>query len=256
VNIVAIYNLEKDKETLSDPLAAVLNVSPYDALMRLRVPGNGPVTVAVFAQTEQADELAEKLRSAGFAALVLTDADIQAAAVQWVVKKFVLGPRELQVETDKGENFAVSLQNVELMLCGMRITRTTDTETIKKRSVSPGRALLSGGLMITKTTKTTREIITDERERFINVYAGKKPAIIFHESALDYTSLGPARRPSRSENFTCLVAELRRYCPLAKFDNRLQNRAAQAALLGPLLDPEANLGVSTALLAKALRKAV
>jgi hypothetical protein len=256
VNIVAIHNLEKDKESLAGSLASVLNVSSYDALMRLRVPGNGPLTVAVSAQTERAEELAEKLRSAGFAALVLTDAEIAAAAVTLVVKRFVLDPRELQVVTEKGDNFVLLLQNVDLMLCGMKIARSTNTETVKERSVSPGRAVLSGGLMITKTTKTTREIITDERERFINVYTGKKTAIVFRENALDYTSLGSARRPSRVENFTCLVAELRRCCPLAKFDNRLMNRAAQAALLGPLLDPEANLDVSTALLAKALRKAV
>jgi len=239
---------------MAGSLAAVLKVSPYDALIRLRIPGNGPLTVAVFAEKEQAEELAGKLQAAGFAALVLTDADIQAGVVTWVVKKFVLGPRELQVFTEKGNTLTQAFQDVDLILCGMRITRSTDTETVKERSVSPGRAVLSGGLMLTKTTKTTRDIITDERERFINVYAGKSPTIVFRENSLDYTSLGPARRPSRSENFTYLVAELRKCCPSAKFDSRLMNRAAQAALLGPLLDPEANLVVSTSLLAKSLRK--
>jgi superfamily II DNA/RNA helicase len=255
VNIVAIYNLDKDKETLAGTLATVLNVSLYDVLMRLRVPGNGPLTVAVFAQKERAEELAEKLQSAGFAALVLTGTDIEAAAMTRVVKRFVLGTRELRVGTEKGD-FSLSFQDVDLILCGMSITRSTETETVKERSVSPGRAVLSGGMMLTKTTKTTREVTTDERERFLNLYSGNNPTIVLRENALDYNSLGPARKLSRSENFTYLAAELRRYCTGARYDERLVNRAAQAALLGPLLDPEKNLVVSTSLLAKALRKKV
>jgi hypothetical protein len=256
VNIVAIHNLGTDKETLAGDLASVLNVSAYDALMRLRVPGNGPLTVSVFARKEQAEELGNKLRSAGFSALVLTDADIETASSALVVRRFTFAERELRVITDEGNDLAVSLQNVDLILCGMRISRSTETETVKNRSINLGRAVLSAGLMITKTTKTTREVVTEERERFVNVYAADKPAIVFRENSLDYTSLGPARKPSRSENFTFFIAELRRRCPSAGYDDRLMNRAAQAALLGPRLDPETNLVVSTAVLAKALRKAV
>ena len=256
MNIVAIYDLAKDKEALAGSLAAVLNVSSYDVLIRLRVPGNGPLTVAVFAGKEQAEELAEKLKSAGFAALVLFDADIEAAALTRIVRRFVLGPQELRVGTEEGDNVTVSLQDVDLILYGMSITLSTGTETIKKRSVSPGRAVLSGGLMMTKTTKTTRDVITEERERFINLYTGNNPVFVFLENSLDYNSLGPVRKPSRSENFTYLLSELRRCCPSAVFDDRLVNRAAQVALLGPLLDPEDNLCVSTALLAKVLRRAV
>lgn len=256
MNIVAIHNLEKDKETLAGTLAAVLNVSSYDALMRLRIPGNGPLTVGVFAEKKRAEELGAKLQSAGFAALVLTDADIEAAAITRVVRRFALGERELQIETEKGDNLHITFQKIDLLLCGMRISRSTETETVKNRSINLGRAVLSGGLMITKTTKTTREVVTEERERFVNVYAGDSPAIVFCENTLDYTSLGPARKPSRSENFMYLVAELRRRCPSAGYDDRLVNRPAQAALLGPRLDPEKNLVVSTSLLAKALRTKV
>jgi hypothetical protein len=256
VNIVAIHNLVKDKEKLAGPLAAVLKVSPYDVLMRLRVPGNGPLTVAVFAEKDRAGQLSEQLHSAGFEVLVLTADEIENAVKVWTVRRFGLGERKLQVGTEKGDSFTISLQDVDLILCGMRISHSTETKTVKKRSVSPGRALLSGGLMITKSTKTTSEVITEERERFVNLYAGNNPTIILRENSLDYNSLGSVRKPSRSENFTYLIAELRQRCPSARYDDRLLNRATQVALLGPLLDPEKNLVVSTSLLAKALRKAV
>ena len=138
VNIVAIHKLGKDKETLAGALATVLSVSSYDALMRLRIPGNGPLTVGVFAEKKRAEELGAKLQSAGFAALILTDADIEAAAVTRVVRRFALGEREIRMATDEGNDVAVSLQDVDLILCGMRISRSTETETVKKPLNKPG----------------------------------------------------------------------------------------------------------------------
>ena len=75
----------------------------------------------------------------------------------------------------------------------------------------------------------------------------------FRENALDYNSLGSALKLSRSDNFTYIVTELRRCCMGARYDECLMNRAAQAALLGHLLNPEEHLIVATALLAKVLR---
>jgi|WetSurSiteA1Bulk_404760.scaffolds.fasta_scaffold00943_6 hypothetical protein len=254
MNVVAIHSMNKDKETLANSLAAVLKVTLYEALTRLRAPGNGPLTVAVFAEKERAEQLVQQLRSAGFKAVVLTADELDTAACAFIVRRFSLGERELHAETEKGDNLEISFQDIDPILCGIRISRGTTTETIKDRSINLGRAVLSGGMMITKTTKTTRDVTTEERERFVNLYAGNATAIAFRENALDYNSLGSARKPSRSENFTYLVAEVSRCCPGAQYDKRLMNRASQAALLGPLLNPEEHLVVATALLAKVLRE--
>jgi hypothetical protein len=254
MHVVAIHSLKQDKESLANSLATVLKVTIYEALTRLRAPGNGPLTVAVLAEEERAEQLSEQLHSAGFKALVLTAREIETATFAWIVRRFGLGEHELHVEKEKGDNLKISFQDVDLILRGIRISHSTTTETVKDRSLDLGRAVLSGGMMITKTTKTTRDVPTEARELFINLYAGDAPTIVFRENALDYNSLGPARKPSRSENFTYLVAELRRCCQGAQYDERLMNRAAQAALLGPLLNPEEHLAVSTALLAKMLRE--
>jgi hypothetical protein len=245
--------MNEDKESLAGSLAAVLKVTLYEALTRLRCPGNGPLTVAVFAERERAERLSEQLHSAGFKSVVLTAEEIAGEACAWIVRSFGLGERELHIETEKDNNLDISFQDVDLILCGISISRDTTTETVKHRSINLGRAVLSGGMMITKSTKTTRDVTTEARERFINLYAGDTPIIVSRENALDYNSLGSARKPSRSENFAHLVAELRRRCPGARYDERLMNRAAQAALLGPLLNPEKHLVAATALLAKVLR---
>lgn len=253
MHVVAIHSMKRDKETLAGSLAAVLKVTIYEALTRLRAPGNGPLTVAVFAEKERAVQLVEQLHSAGFKAFVLTSGEIETEACAWNVRRFGLGERELHVEAEKGENLGISFQEIDLILRGIAIARGTATETVKNRSMSLGRAVLSSGIMITKTTKTIREVTTEEREGFVNLYAGDAPTLVFRENTLVYDSLGSARKPSRSENFTYLMAELRRCCPGAQYDERLVIRAGQVALLGPLLNPEEHLVVATALLAKVLR---
>ncbi len=253
MNLVAIHGLKPGKESLANALASVLKVTIYEALSRLRSPGNGPVTVAVFAEEEAAIQLAERLRAAGFDASVLMARESEAEANAIVAKRFALGPRELSVEAGKDNSLSIFFQDIGLILRGTGIFLGTATETEKTRSIAMGRAVLSGGLMITKTTKSVREVSTEEREGFVNIYAGDQPTLVLRENTLIYDSLGPALKLSRAANFNYLIAELRRRCPNAQYDERLLTRAAQAALLGPSLIPEKHLAVATALLAKALR---
>lgn len=48
--IVAIDNLGEDKEGIARALSGALETTVYDALVRVRVPGKGPLIVAVFSQ--------------------------------------------------------------------------------------------------------------------------------------------------------------------------------------------------------------
>jgi hypothetical protein len=253
MHLVAIHSLNKDKESMADSLAAALNTTLYEALTRLRCPGSGPFTVAVFAGKEQAEKLSERLNSSGFRSSVLTAEEIARDEGAWIVRSFEL-EHQLHIKTEKGENLDIAFQGVELILPGISTSRDTTTETVKHRSINLGRAVLTGGMILTKTTKTTRDVTTEARERFVNLYASDAPVIVFRENSLDYNSLGPARKLSRSENFAHVLAELRRCCPNALYDERLLNKSAQAALLGPLLNPDKHLAVATALLAKVLRE--
>ena len=107
--------------------------------------------------------------------------------------------------------------------------------------------------MITKTTKNVREVTTEARQAFVTIYARDSSTFVFRENSLVYDSLGPAVQLTRAANFIYLVAELRRRCPDALYDERLLSRTGQATLLGPSLNPEENLIVATALLSKVLR---
>jgi hypothetical protein len=252
VHVVAVHNLNEDKEALGDDLAAALKVTVHEALMRLRAPGDGPLVVGVFAGQDPAAGLAERLRAAGFKAVVLTAGEIEREAGAWMVKRFEFGPDGLRIETVNKDGLGVSYKEIELILRGTGIVLSTSTETEKTRSLSIGRAVLTGGMMISKTTRTEREVAEEQRQGFINVYMAKGPVLALYENVLSYDSLGPARKPSRAGNFAHLVSELRKRCPGGRYDERLLSRAGQAALLGPTLNPEQHLVVASALLAKVL----
>jgi hypothetical protein len=253
MNIVALYGLKDDREKMSGILADALGVTKVETLSRLRIPGSGPLIVRLFADCDQADILAARLRSGGFQTVVLNDADIAALAGGRTVKKFVLGEGDLRIESTDGGNLAIAYQDIDLILRGTAISVRTETETTRKRSLSLGRAVLTGGLVMTKTTKTVHDVTTGEREGFLTLFSSNTPVLFFRDSILAYESLGPSMKPFRSANFSYLTAELRRRCTGATYDERLVNRSGQAALLGPTLSPEKHLNVAIALLAKVLR---
>lgn len=253
MHVVAIHNLRDDKQNMAGALAAVLKGTAFEALSRLRAPGSGPFVVGVFAEQEQAAALAGKLESGGFSAAVLSEGELEAETGQWSIRRFGLNEHELRVESVDGRSRTLAYQDIDLILRGTGISSSTSVETTKQRTFDPGAAVLSGGLKMTKMTKTTREVTKEEREGFFTLYAANNPTLLFRENSLVYDALGYSRGLSRSANFAQLTAEMRRRCRAARYDDRLLNRAGSAGLLGPSLNPEEHLVVATALLAKVLR---
>ncbi len=256
MNVVGIHSLTEDKQSLGDKLAAALGVTAFEALSRLRIPGNGPLVVAVFAEPVPAERLVDKLRAVGFHATFLTDDEISTEAGLSAARRFRLDDERLYVEYLQGGSIDIAYRGIRLILRGTRIVRSTSTETVKDRSFNLGRAVLSSGLMLTKTTKTVRQTTNEAREGFFALYTADGTAMTFNERGLVYDSLGAVRQPASAANFVYLSGELRRRCKEAVYDERLLTRAGQAALLGPLLSPEAHLSVATCLLAKVLRGSV
>jgi len=253
MHVVAIFGIGADKEHLANALASAMGKTVLEARSRLNAPGSGPFVVGTFGEKEKAAGLAAQLRNGGFNAAVLGEDEIVQEAGRDNVRRFELGEGQLRAEPAEGGSRMVAYSGIDLILRGTGISSSTTTEASEQRSFSLGRAVLSGGLMVMKTTKTVREVTSQEREGFFILYAGDGRPLEFRESGLIFDSLGQARKLSRVANFAFLVAEIRGRCPAARYDERLLTRAGQAALLGPSLNPEEHLTVATALLAKVLR---
>lgn len=253
MNIVAIYNLDKDADRFSQALAAVLGKTIYEARSRLRVPGGGPSVLAVFQEIAKAEDCAANLRTNGFDTVILRLDEIESDRVRFLVRNFEFTGESLHTESSQGQKLILPYRDIRLILYGLCITVHMGTETVKERKFSMGKALMTSGLAMTK--RTSHEVHTKEenRERFLYIFAPDRQTVVLRENALHYDSLGKALQPSRAANFNHVAAELRRQSPDAKFDERLLNRGSQVQMLGPLFNPEEHLDIATSLLAKILR---
>ena len=253
MHIVAVDNLGEDREAIARALSDALGIVFYDAFARVRVPDKGPLIVAVFAEENLALEKAEKLRAAGFRALVLGQDEVETDNTRIIVRKFLFRDSGIGFEERTGSPMSIAYDLISVIIRGIRIAQTTETETVKDRKFDAGRAILSGGLVLTKSTSVKQQSVSEVREGFVHLYSDKQRPLVFLESALQYDSLGPSLQPSRAANFAFLVAELKRRCAGAVYDDRLLNKAAQSRLLGPRFDPERHLDTAITLLSRSLR---
>jgi hypothetical protein len=229
-------------------LAGVLGVSLYDARQQLH--GPGPRVLATFADPEEARRLAGALVDAGFDALHV---DLSAEIVEVVPRTFTLRPGGIQVMSRDGLPLAIRFDRIQVLLRGTRMLTEQHTEVTRTRKFSLERAVLTGGLMMTRTDKKEVKRVVDQREGFLYIRTAGVSAVELRESELLYDGLGTLREPTRTGNFTRLATIIRDGAPQARWDDRLLSRAGQLEVLGTVLTPENDLDVATAVLDHVLR---
>jgi len=250
MHIVAVYRLQGPPEELAGQLAGLLATTAYEMRSRVMAPGGGPAVVARFAEAGPATACAEALRQAGFAVLVIDSA----APVRepFPVHRLFLGTEGLRAVSRQEQGLEIPYAAVQLLVRGTGISTSSTTETSTERKFSLGRAVATGGLVMSKTQKTVTESTSEARESFCVLYAAGQPPLVLRQAAMDYQPFGADLKPTRDANFNWACSELRRRCGHAAWDERLQTRAGQVQLLGPGLPPEQYLDLAIRLLARAL----
>jgi hypothetical protein len=214
--------------------------------------GPAPRVVATFGQRAPAEQAAEALRKAGLDPVVVGGEQMESDRTRAFLRSFSFGPASVTFGLRDGRSVEVPTADIQLLLRGTRIRHETRTDVTTERRLSVGKAVLTGGLVMTSTRKKETAITTEEREGFLAVYAASAPDLIALETAVQYQGLGDAMQPTRSANFARLIAELRKRAPAAPYDERLITRAGQAQLLC-ILAPEPFLDVALTVLAATLR---
>ncbi len=249
--VVVINGWKEETSELVQALAGALGIMAFEA--RQRMIGGGPSVAASFADPGHAKTLAFKLENIGFATLVIDVAAIRSRTGYLVVRSFTISENSLNIETVNSQLVAIPFGDIDLILAGTKTVEYTETKRINERKLSVGQTLLAGGIPIAKTVTRKEEVNTQENEKHLYIYAGDRPPAVLSQNGMTYEGLGAAMKYSRELNFAYLTSRLRDLSPGATFDDRLQNRAGLARLLGPVQGREPNLDLAAEIIARTLR---
>lgn len=235
------------------------------AELRFRLAGPLPRVLRVEPDAARAEEVAAALEAAGFGVLVLDPRAVPGDVDRVRARTLVLGAPRLTVIDAAGEHEApatgdpvarpsagrkvaavdsggereeIDLGALALIQRGVRTSVTRHESTETHRRLDLPRALVSGGLILTKkvTTKSTRTTMADEAFLVLHRTDGGADVIIY-ESQIDYRCLGGDLQPSRAANFERLVARLRAAAPRVPYDDRAARPGFVSALPATVADP-------------------
>ena len=81
----------------------------------------------------------------------------------------------------------------------------TNTAGATVPELSLGRAVITGGLMVTKAVKESKSEVQVEQEGFVHLYPAAGAPLVFRQTDLNYSGLGTGLQPSMAAN---LIAAL------------------------------------------------
>ena len=236
--VVALVELAGPVEAEAAALAADLGTTAYEE--RLKLAAGLPAIVLTSAEPERAQALAHKLRARGHGVIDCDAAEVVPAGAMVAMRRFVFEADAVTLpDVADVPRARLPFTDILALFRAVHTTRTeTRTETTKK-AFSPGRAVLTGGLVMSKSVSTESKSQATEREQVLYVFrtSGETPWIL-RERGTNYTGLGPQLGPASAQNFMTTLSRLRAAAPEAAYDERLLNtrsaptRAARSASPG------------------------
>ncbi len=249
--VVAIYGWREETPELVQALAGALGIMAFEA--RQRLIGGGPSVVASFADQQQASRLAEKVVSCvGIKALIVDATAVRLRDGFFSVRRFRFEECELIIEAHNGRQEALPYAEMKLFISGTSVVNSSETKTIVEKKFSLGKTLLAGGIPMTKKVERQEEVVSEESDQILFLYATDRPTAVFSLNGLNYDGFGAEMKLSRNLNFSHFISQLRLHAPGTAGNDRLLIRINQVRLLGPAQGREASLDLAAEILARCL----
>ena len=216
--VVAIVSLSTSVEDEARALAADLGTIAYEERQKL-APGL-PAIVLSTTELELAEVFTAKLRGRKHRAHWCSSSDVVPASEMTRLRNFAFEPDALVAGDER-----LPWSDISVLIRATHRFHTEGTTTVKTTKLDLGRAVLTGGLMITKTKK--QEVVTrsDNSEPVLYIFrASGEPAWILHEQRTNFAALGADLTPTAPRNFVLAIDRIRARATNARFDERLAAR--------------------------------
>jgi hypothetical protein len=166
--------------------------------------------------------LVDTLQRLGFGVLTCEPGEIAGDDQRVLVRKIELPAGALVATDGKGQAHRCTAADIALLQRGMRVSKSTEAIKTSERKFDVGRAVLSGGLLLTKKVDKTTVKTTETSEPFLLVQRRDAPDLILYERRIDYRPLGAEMQPASRGN---LEVVWRKLCALAP--ERVDDRVAR-----------------------------
>jgi hypothetical protein len=217
MRLVALVRTVDRPDEAAKALAQATGLTVAEARMRL---APEPPTPLARLDGEKADALVRALRGAGLAVLAL-ELSQPFGKDRIEVQRFSLDEEGGEFTARSGDPVRVPWAEVTAILRGLRVSTTEIARTEKKRSFSPGLALVTGGFVTSKKSVTISRSSSEGAEQVIFLFRAGGKTVLFAERALEFSCLGPAMQPSSVANMVELARRLRERAKGAFYDERL-----------------------------------
>jgi len=222
VYVVALAELRAPVDAEAAALATDLGVTAYEA--RLLLVAGMPSVVKTTPDKALALDLLARLRARGHGAVACDASAVVASTAMVAMQRLAIGPDGVTLA--EPPDARLPFDDVLALVSAVHRQHADTTTTSRETKFSMQRALLTGGVALTKTvTKETRSA-SDDRAGVLYVFrrSGQTPWIL-REHGTAWTGL-PVLAATESENYRAAVALLRERAPGATFDDRLVTRKA------------------------------
>lgn len=187
-----------------------------------RLMGVMPRVLLPAAPAERADELLSGLESLGFVAFACDPGSVPCDADRLLVRGMEVRADGVTFVDGQGQGHVCPKNAIALIQRGVRVSTSSEKVESNERRVDVGKAVLTGGLLLTSKVKKQTVHTQENREAFLLVARNDgEPDGIIYERRLDYRFLGADKQPSSFANLEKTLARLRVLVPAAPVDDRL-----------------------------------
>ena len=218
MHIVVAAELATPIDAEAAALAKDLGTTAYEE--RLKLVGGLPAVIISSAAAGPSLSLNDKMRARGHRSFAVPAEDVVPSDVMIAPKRFALEPDALVSADDP--SLRLPYADVLGIFRAMHSTRTELHTETKEKKFSMGRALVTGGIVMSKTTTKGHTSVSNEREQLLYLFraSGQTPWC-FWERGTNYGGLGKEMLPSSAQSFLALIGKLRQLAPQAVYDERL-----------------------------------
>ena len=216
--------------------ALLAELAPAD--LNRRLVGTLPRVLASGLSEERAAGLASELEALGFTVITCDPAAVPGDDERVIARRVDFADRALVVTDGQGNTHTCSPQTMGLFQRGVRHSRKSTKVTTSERRFAVGKALLTGGLLLTKKVeKTTVKTRESEEGLLLIQRTDGEPDIILYERRVNYEFLGPEMLPSSRGNLDLLWLRLCALAPAVATDDRAAQPGFVSGLPATSADP-------------------